>query len=599
MLAGITAGATAAVWEAVPAGAHAVLQSTEPEAGSSLARPPSSVTLHFDEQVEVSFGSVRVYDAKASRVDDGHPSHPAGDGHAVRLPIPRLANGSYVVTWRVVSADSHPVHGAFTFRVGSGPATDTRSLTHRLLAADGGNASVGATFATVRALAFASILVLIGGTVLVLGPWPDGRRDERARRVVLIAWATALVTALVGIPLQGLYGGGLPLSKVTDPSVTSSVLDTRFGKVWLARAVVLLLLVPVLRSLLSRNGRSPAPAPAAVGAAAVGGVLLASSFGLASHPGTGSMVPLAVLADTTHVAAASVWIGGLALLTVCVLAGRAARAIPDAGAIVARFSPIALWAVGTIAATGVYQGWREVGSIDALLHTTYGHLLVIKLILFAGLLLLATTSRRWVTRHQPRRTVALAREAPAAAPVLVLAGPPAGGAVVDAGADGSATSPAAPAPPAPTRNASGNLRMIRRSVAAETGLAIAVLVVTSLLVSAQPGRTALAQPFSTELQTPSVLIDVTVDPAKAGNTTVHLYTLSPEGAVKDVRDLSAQLQLPGKGIGPIDVPLRRAGPGHFSAYGFDLPIAGRWQLTVKALLSDIDEVQASATVPVR
>ena len=122
---------------------------------------------------------------------------------------------------------------------------------------------------------------------------------------------------------------------------------------------------------------------------------------------------------------------------------------------------------------------------------------------------------------------------------------------------------------------------------------------TSLLVNAQPGRTALAQPFSAELNAKSVLIDVTVDPAKAGVTDIHTYTLSPEGAVKDVKDLTAEIELPGKGIGPITVPLRRAGPGHFSAYGFDLPIAGHWQLTVKALVSDIDEVQASTTIPVR
>ena len=246
-LIGFVAGAITSGLDATPADAHAILQSTEPGAGSTVKRPPRSVTLHFDEQVEVSFGSVRVYNTNASRVDEGHPSHPAGDSHAVRLALPRLADGSYVVTWRVISADSHPVHGAFTFRIGTGQASDTTSLTRRLLAADGGNTSVGAGFATDRVLAFASVLVLIGGTVFLLGVWPEGRGDPRAEGVLLVAWCGAIVTTVFGIPLQGLYAGALPFSKLGDSSLLSSVLDTRFGKVWLARAIVLVLLAPIVR----------------------------------------------------------------------------------------------------------------------------------------------------------------------------------------------------------------------------------------------------------------------------------------------------------------------------------------------------------------
>jgi copper transport protein len=183
---------------------------------------------------------------------------------------------------------------------------------------------------------------------------------------------------------------------------------------------------------------------------------------------------------------------------------------------------------------------------------------------------------------------------PLPTPVLVGAGSPS---TVDGGADGS-TEVRAGVPPASSGEPE-SLRTIRRSVGAEVAIAAVVLVVTSLLVNAQPGRSALAQPFSTELDAKSVLIDVTVDPAKAGTTTMHVYTLSPEGAVKDVKELTADLELPEEGIGPITVPLRRAGPGHFSAYGFDLPIAGHWRLTVKALTSDVDEAQASTTFHVR
>ena len=383
-LIGFAAGAITSGLNATPATAHAILQSTEPGAGSTVTRPPGSVTLHFDEQVEVSFGSVRVYNTNASRVDEGHPSHPAGDSHAVRLALPRLVDGSYVVTWRVISADSHPVHGAFTFRIGTGQASDTTSLTRRLPGC-GRREHVGRRRIRDRPCPCVRV-----------GPCPDRRHRVPPGRVAGRPRQPAGARGAVGRvvrrhrdhrvrdPVAGALCRRAPFSKLGDSSIVSSVLDTRFGKVWLARAIVLVVLAPMLRALIRSNDRPPAPALMA--AAGVGGVFLASSFGLASHPGTGSQVPLAVFADTSHVSAASVWIGGLVLLTVCVLAG---RAVPNAGSIVRRFSPVAFWAVAAIVASGLYQSWREVGSIDALKHTTYGHLLVIKVLLVVGLIALA------------------------------------------------------------------------------------------------------------------------------------------------------------------------------------------------------------------
>ncbi|MER3485914.1 MAG: hypothetical protein C4345_08050 [Chloroflexota bacterium] len=130
-------------------------------------------------------------------------------------------------------------------------------------------------------------------------------------------------------------------------------------------------------------------------------------------------------------------------------------------------------------------------------------------------------------------------------------------------------------------------------------VAVAVLALTSLLVNTVPARSALAQPFSTELRTAAVLIDVTVDPTKVGPVDIHTYTLSHAGAVTDIEELTAELTLPGRDIGPLDIPLQRVGPGHFAAYGIDIPIPGVWQLDVTARTSDINEETATTRVRIR
>ena len=104
---------------ATPAFAHATLLQTTPSAGQVLTTSPKTIQLRFNESVEVDAGSVRVFDSKGNRVDTGGPST---SGQTVTVPVrEKLADGSYVVTWRVVSADSHPVQG--TFRV---PGRDER-----------------------------------------------------------------------------------------------------------------------------------------------------------------------------------------------------------------------------------------------------------------------------------------------------------------------------------------------------------------------------------------------------------------------------------------------------------------------------------------
>ena len=170
---------------AAPASAHATLLSTEPQNGGVYDTPPAEVKLRFSEPVEVALGGIRVYTSDRERVVTGSPEHPGRRAQSeVAASLPKLSDGTYVVTWRVTSSDSHPIEGAYTFQVGS-KATLTKKnaqgVANSLLAATGGSKTVGVLYGIDRAVLFGSLALLIGGAVFLVVVWPRGREDRRAR----------------------------------------------------------------------------------------------------------------------------------------------------------------------------------------------------------------------------------------------------------------------------------------------------------------------------------------------------------------------------------------------------------------------------------
>ena len=105
-----------------PAAAHATLEATSPADGAHLDQAPNSVSLTFSEDVSAPLGAVRVFDAQGHRVDNGDV---VARDNTVTVGMNQVGDGGYIVTWRVISADSHPVNGAFTFTVGDGTAASS------------------------------------------------------------------------------------------------------------------------------------------------------------------------------------------------------------------------------------------------------------------------------------------------------------------------------------------------------------------------------------------------------------------------------------------------------------------------------------------
>ena len=550
LIAAVLLTLTAVCLWGVPASAHAELRDTEPSNGERLERPPQRVLLTFTEAVDLPAGGIRVYDSKETRVERGQPYHPGGRRTQAAVDLPPLADGGYVVTWRTVSADAHPIRGAFTFGVGDRDTPGSEELAARLLGADTDDSVVGALYAAARVLLFASLLFAIGAATFLFGLWPAGWKLGRVRRAMYVAGAIAGVATVAGIGLQGAQSAGLGVGAVLDPDVVRGVLETRFGRGGAAR-VLLLLFGAALIVMMARTRRGPRWWHVA-GSLVAGAGLLATVAG-SGHATTGRWTAAAFVADLVHLGAAAVWLGGLGLVAV---AGRQGRDSAEMEAALPRFSALAFGAVLTLMVTGSFQSFRQVGSLDALTGTDYGRLLMVKLGVFVVMVALAARSRAWV-----RRRFGLSpSEADAAQD-------PAG---------------------------------FRRSVVAEAVAGVVVLVLTALLVNAVPGRTALALPQSIEMQAgEELLVEVTVDPAKAGPVDVHLYTLTPAGLPAEVEGVTARFVFADRDIGPIEVPLQRAGPNHFAAYGFEVPIPGQWRLDVIVETTDGQRHPANGKVRIR
>jgi copper transport protein len=573
-----------------PAWAHAQLLGSDPAPDARLSRPPAAVTLRFDEAVEAGLGSVRLFDGRGRPRPLGAPRSTDRRGAVVRASLGTLGEGTYVVSWRVTSADGHPVRGAFVFTVGTPDASPaaTRSLLERVLAAERGDVVVGGAVVAARAVGFAAVLVLVGAFVGLGLWWPQGRDDRRARRVLSGALAVATAAAVAAFLLQGPYVTGLGPRRALDVSLWREVAGTRTGAALLARLGVLALLCGLARALAPRRAPAaehPLPGwwPAAAG---LGLVALGATHAYAGHAATGSWGPAAVVIDTAHLLAAGVWVGGLVLLFVAVLPGAGAAELMT---VLPRWSGLALGAVGVLVATGVAQSVRQLPSPADLIDTDYGRLLLVKTVLVLGVVVVAAHSRDLVERHWRAR-----RPARSPVPVAVAVG---GG-----GAGSGAGVPEADGPPEAGEAVSGGRdagRGLRRSVLAETVILTLVVVVTALLTNTAPPRAAAGGPFFETLTAGRLRVDVTMSPGRPGPNEVHLYAFTGTGLPTDVIEMTAELSRPEDRIEPIRVPLLRAGPGHYLSSGFTVPFAGDWTLRVGALVDPTTRVTASTRVPVR
>lgn len=583
ILAAIVGGMALDVVTAGPAAAHATLVATTPAENARLEAPPPQVTLEFTEGVDVGAGYARVLGPGGDRVDTGTASEDAG---VVTIPLRSgLPDASYIVTYRVVSEDAHPISGAYAFAVGDAELVAATSASD----GNGVDPGVAAALPVARWIGFAGLALAIGVPVFVLVCWPAGWRAAVLRRLTVAGLTAVVLGAAAAFLVQGPYSAGAGLAAAFDPSLLAATAGSAFGSVVLLRLLCGLLLAAVLAVAWRRGARPSASWVVAGAMPAVGLVITTAAVG---HPVAGPWPGLAVTSAAVHVAAMAVWLGGL----VALLIGLVRPGVPAAelGAALPRYSQLAFGSVLALVVTGVVQSVREVGSLSALVTTTYGWLLLAKLAVVLLVLGAAGVSRVWVQQQfgvhrRPRGRRRVTAHAFAA------------------GAQGSPIDEARRAPSATSADAAvDDIRPFRRSVLVEVLLATVVLAVTAVLVGTPPARSSVAEPVDVTLPLQGSTgtaaarsVQISIAPAGTGPNSLHVFVFDEAGQLTQPQDVRVALTEVEQEIGPLDIELLPAGPGHYIADGMSIPTPGTWTLTVTVRVDEFTATTASTTFPVR
>ncbi|PWC37988.1 hypothetical protein TSO352_09390 [Azospirillum sp. TSO35-2] len=519
-----------------PGWAHAILMESVPADGATLGSAPGELRLRFNEPVT----PIRVQLLDPQGRDAAAPEAASAENDGVRLALPPgLPTGLYVASYRVTSADGHPVTGSFTFGIGvtpqpAGPAAET----------DDPSQPAALAGVLLRTLHYASLLAGTGGglfLLLVTGRWsPLGDRLKPGLCLMLLA---AALSALLLVGTTGVVLTGRPLADLATGAAWSTGAASSVG---LSAGVALLAMLCSASGLALDSRRAAGPALLVAGA-----VLGAASLAVTGHAATASPRWLSAPLVGVHGLMAAVWVGALWPLTVALRL----EAPAEAARLTRRFSRLAVAAVAILLGAGGVLSVIQLGSVDALYATGYGWLWSAKMLAVLALLGLAAWNKWSLTPALDRgdgrpasllrRSVALEMAAVGAALLLTAA--------------------FALTPPPRALDAAGELR--------HAGLSTAIVKGDHM-----------------------ALVDV--NPAVPGVNGVQVHLQDAQGQPLAAREVTLEWELPAAGVAPLRRTLSVLGPGLFGADDVTLPLSGRWSLRLDVLVDEFDKQMFRTELPI-
>ncbi len=526
------------------ASAHATLESSSPADGQSVLTSPSEIRITFSEAVTTISGGLSVLDADGKTVDTGNSE--IVDGRTLVAPISEsLSDGTYVATYRVLSADGHPVSGSLLFGVGEG-ALDRSALPSstgdRLWEIIGGISRFIIYLAALVAAGVAFFLAFI-----------HDRAEDRWRIVpfVRIGSILALFSAIGIVMSQAALLTGKGAGAVTDSEVLRDVLNQNLG--WSLALLMIGLAAVHLSTDIPKKVVSQSLALS-------GGLAITVSFAVWGHATELSPTAISLAANAIHATAAALWLGGLVGL-VMVLSLRAPETVGSTAGIIGRFSLMAFWSVIALTIAGLTLTITgSDASLNSILTTTWGQLILAKIGLTLIVVLIAAWNRRKLV----------------------------------------------PSLTSPTENTSElavRWATLLRTIRAEAVLLVAVIALTAIVVNVPPARTAVVattERVDTTQRVDTGTVQLSVDPATVGPNTVAVrYTDETGQPVNVANSMSIEFSQPSAGLEPITRQVPASEPGVFVIQGNELSIPGTWTITIAVRTGDFTEQRTSFEVPVR
>ncbi len=521
-----------------PLFAHAVLLGSNPAADQVLDVAPEEIVLNFNENVGPIF--IRVLDLSGSEV--GNAGEWRVEGNDVFLPLgDTLTNGTYILTYRVISADTHPVGATFVFAVGE-PITDASAVA----TADSGSTAWTWVVALNRLLLYGSVLLAAGSALLLLLM----SLSESSIAATVAQGRGAAVVALVTYFLAIGFGGAEMVLGGPGALFSAGAWSQAMGSTLVPSAVIG---IPGALILLYAY-RAAAGAPAAPLLLA-GTALTLGGFLVTGHAATAPPVWLMAVMVGVHLVCAAFWFAALRPLG---LATRSAS-IQEAGTLMVQFSNRAVWTVAALFVSGAVISFVQVETLANVFSTDYGVRLALKIILFLVVLGIAAMNKIKLTPKLEagdaagaaslRRSIAIEY----GVMVLILV---------------AAVSLTLPSPPR---------AMMAMADAAGAGDDTVVVTGTSR------GYT----------------VSLEISPAKPGNNMVMFSFTDADGNAVEMQRVDTSWSLPAAGLEGIDRQAEKMGPDMFHLMTSDLILPGEWQVRLGAYIDDFDKVNITTTVNIQ
>ncbi|WP_275001471.1 CopD family protein [Promicromonospora iranensis] len=523
------------------AAAHATLVRTDPAQGAVLDTAPERITFSFNESVIGVPAGIKVFDATGAEVAS------SASVRASELFVDldgEVPDGTLVIVWRLVSEDGHPIGGSLSFAVGApSEVVDVPSAD-----ADAGT-DAPVLLGLVRGLGYVGLLVAAGVAAFTVLFLPRDRGTDRSRARLRTAARLAAGVAALGwglaVPLVALYQLGLPAAAVLDGSTWSSLAPAEYA----VPAAVVAGLALAAGSLPA----SAAPGRTRTALILAGCFLAVTAPAFTGHTRAATPEALVVGVDVLHLAAGSLWLGGLVALALVL--GDLARG--DAGAVVlGRFSTWAAGLLAVLVVAGTFLAWRIAGSWDALLDSGYGALLLVKVL--AALVAVAIAAWNRFSLLPRLRTAPRGRDRGTPATLLV------------------------------------------RTVLAEAGVLVLVLGVTGFLVDRSPetdaGATAVegaGESVQEPVQLGHISAEIALDPPAVGPATLTITMTDAAGEVAEGYE-APRLSLKSDDVDLGEVRLASLGPGVYAG-DVVLPTGGEWEAQVSLRTTEFDNPVRTVT----
>jgi copper transport protein len=381
---------------ATPAWAHGELERSDPPNEGVIAVGRSTFTLWYTEAISAEASSFELHTSDGARVPMEASVSEAGDKGIVRISTRPLTKATYLLDWKVLATDDgHTTHGSVVFGVGTRPAVIAPSA--------GG--ILDPTGLLLRWIDLSAIMLAIGAVVVsgrVFGSMGEMGNSPRRRSLVVgtLALCVAVVSGAVA-PFLLTQRGGSSLGEWFG-TTWATLVGTEWGHLWLARELALVIAAGTVTWAIRAHpakGRLP-----------IAAVALAVAVALEAWAGHASTLPsgsaLAVVASGSHLVAAGVWAGGLAILAFCLVPMM--RTNPDArarilGSAWRSFGPLAAIATVVLVATGIYEAGLHIPDLSYVAATVYGGVVAAKLVLVTVALALAAINTLLVNPHLAAR----------------------------------------------------------------------------------------------------------------------------------------------------------------------------------------------------